>query len=230
MPDATFSYAFVSLTMRTEYILNYSNPGKTHGDDFREAPPVLQGRLFLFPTLGGLLYGYDVGATSSDIISLQDYRCGSGIKISNQQGTLTDGRVVAVKKLSVASHQGKSQFVAEIATISAVQHRNLVKLYGCCIEGDKRLLVYEYLENNNLEKALFGKTNLFLDCGYLAPEYAMRGHLTEKTDVFGFGVVALEVVSGRSNSDSTLEDDRVYLLEWVYLLLQSPLLLIGLMF
>ncbi|KAK1363277.1 hypothetical protein POM88_038838 [Heracleum sosnowskyi] len=44
-----------------------------------------------------------------------------------------------------------------------MQLRNLVKLYGCCIEGDKRLLVYEYLENNSLDQALFGKTNLFLD-------------------------------------------------------------------
>lgn len=61
-----------------------------------------------------------------------------------------------MKQLSVASHQGKSQFVAEIATISAVQHRNLVKLYGCCIEGAKRLLVYEYLENKSLDQLLFG--------------------------------------------------------------------------
>ncbi|KAG6791527.1 hypothetical protein POTOM_000648 [Populus tomentosa] len=51
--------------------------------------------------------------------------------------------------------------------------------------------------------------------GYLAPEYAMRGHLTEKADVFGFGVVALEILSGRANSDSSLDDERVYLLEWV---------------
>lgn len=43
----------------------------------------------------------------------------------------------------------------------------------------------------------------------------MRGHLTEKADVFSFGVVALEIVSGRLNSDSSLEDDRIYLLEWV---------------
>lgn len=43
----------------------------------------------------------------------------------------------------------------------------------------------------------------------------MRGHLTEKADVFGFGVVALEIVSGRANSDSRLEEDRIYLLEWV---------------
>ncbi|KAJ4976302.1 hypothetical protein NE237_001408 [Protea cynaroides] len=70
-------------------------------------------------------------------------------------GTLPDGRVVAVKQLSVASHQGKSQFITEIATISAVQHRNLVRLYGCCIEGDRRLLVYEYHENKSLDQELF---------------------------------------------------------------------------
>jgi hypothetical protein len=43
----------------------------------------------------------------------------------------------------------------------------------------------------------------------------MRGHLTEKADVFGFGVVALEIISGRANSDHSLDDERVYLLEWV---------------
>ncbi|XP_041990085.1 probable LRR receptor-like serine/threonine-protein kinase At1g56140 [Salvia splendens] len=78
------------------------------------------------------------------------------------KGTLADGRLVAVKQLSVASHQGKSQFVAEIATISAVQHRNLVKLYGCCIEGVKRLLVYEYLENKSLDQILFGASSEML--------------------------------------------------------------------
>lgn len=69
---------------------------------------------------------------------------------------LSDGREIAVKKLLVTSHQGKSQFVAEISIISAVQHRNLVKLYGCCIEADNRLLVYEYLKNKSLDQALFG--------------------------------------------------------------------------
>ncbi|WJX31966.1 hypothetical protein P8452_20348 [Trifolium repens] len=52
--------------------------------------------------------------------------------------------------------------------------------------------------------------------GYLAPEYVMRGHLTEKADVFSFGVVALELVSGRPNSDSSLEGEKVYLLEWAW--------------
>jgi serine/threonine protein kinase len=72
------------------------------------------------------------------------------------KGILTDGRVVAVKQLSQSSQQGKSQFVTEVATISSVQHRNLVKLYGCCIDSNTPLLVYEYLENGSLDQALFG--------------------------------------------------------------------------
>ncbi|KAF3792429.1 Inactive protein kinase [Nymphaea thermarum] len=74
------------------------------------------------------------------------------------KGTLSDGRFVAVKQLSAASLQGKSQFLTEIATISTVEHRNLVKLHGCCLEGDKRLLVYEYLENKSLDQSLFGES------------------------------------------------------------------------
>ncbi|XP_058069864.1 probable LRR receptor-like serine/threonine-protein kinase At1g56130 isoform X2 [Magnolia sinica] len=50
--------------------------------------------------------------------------------------------------------------------------------------------------------------------GYLPLEYAMRGHLTEKADVFGFGVVALEILSGRPNADTSLDQDKIYLLEW----------------
>ncbi|KAM2042812.1 hypothetical protein ACFX16_036462 [Malus domestica] len=210
------------------------------------------------------------------------------------KGALSDGRIVAVKQLSVASHQGKSQFVSEIATISAVQHRNLVKLYGCCIEGSQRILVYEYLENKSLDQALFGTSNLHLDwptrfnillgtarglaylheesrprivhrdvkasnilldaelspkisdfglaklyddekthistrvagtIGYLAPEYAMRGHLTEKADVFGFGVVALEILSGRPNSDNNLDPEKIYLLEWAWTLHENDQIL-----
>ncbi|MCL7023517.1 hypothetical protein MKW94_004696, partial [Papaver nudicaule] len=82
-------------------------------------------------------------------------KLGEGGFGSVYKGTLFDGRAVAVKQLSVASRQGKRQFVAEIATISSVQHRNLVKLYGCCIEGANRLLVYEYLEHRSLDQALF---------------------------------------------------------------------------
>jgi serine/threonine protein kinase len=72
---------------------------------------------------------------------------------------LSDGKVVAVKQLSQSSNQGKMQFAAEIETISRVQHRNLVRLYGCCLESKTPLLVYEYLENGSLDHALFGMTS-----------------------------------------------------------------------
>ncbi|KFK44732.1 hypothetical protein AALP_AA1G295500 [Arabis alpina] len=195
------------------------------------------------------------------------------------KGNLNDGREVAVKQLLVGSRHGRGQFVAEIVAISSVLHRNLVKLYGCCFEGDHRLLVYEYHPNGSLDQALFDKTlhldwstryeiclgvarglaylheeasvrvvhrdvkasNILLDSklvpkvsdfglaklyndkqthistrvagtfGYLAPEYAMRGHLTEKTDVYAFGVVVLELVSGRK-----ISDQKRYLLEWAW--------------
>ena len=69
---------------------------------------------------------------------------------------MSDGAVIAVKQLSSKSRQGNHEFVNEIGMISAVQHPHLVKLYGCCIEGNQLLLVYEYLENNSLARALFG--------------------------------------------------------------------------
>lgn len=70
---------------------------------------------------------------------------------------MSDGTIIAVKQLSSKSRQGNREFVNEIGMISALQHPNLVKLYGCCIEGNQLLLVYEYMENNSLARALFGK-------------------------------------------------------------------------
>uniref|UniRef100_A0A0D9XI34 non-specific serine/threonine protein kinase n=1 Tax=Leersia perrieri TaxID=77586 RepID=A0A0D9XI34_9ORYZ len=200
-------------------------------------------------------------------------------------GKLPDGRVIAVKQLSESSQQGTSQFVTEVATISAVQHRNLVRLHGCCIDSKTPLLVYEYLENGSLDRAIFGESNLNIDwtmrfkiilgiarglcylheessvrivhrdikasnilldvdltpkisdfglaklydvkhthvstriagtLGYLAPEYAMRGHLSEKTDVFAFGVLVLETIAGRPNTNNSLEESKIYLFEWAW--------------
>ncbi|KAK2976665.1 hypothetical protein RJ640_017408 [Escallonia rubra] len=72
------------------------------------------------------------------------------------QGLLLDGTVIAVKQLSSKSKQGSREFVNEIGMISGLQHPNLVRLYGCCIEGKHLLLVYEYMENNSLDHALCG--------------------------------------------------------------------------
>lgn len=72
------------------------------------------------------------------------------------QGELSDGTVIAVKQLSSKSKQGNREFVTEIGMISGLEHPNLVKLYGCCIDGNQLLLIYEYMENNCLGRALFG--------------------------------------------------------------------------
>jgi len=64
-------------------------------------------------------------------------------------------------------------------------------------------------------------TNVAGTFGYLAPEYAMRGHMTEKVDVFAFGVVMLEIIAGRPNYDNKLGEDMAYLLEWVWQLYEE---------
>ncbi|XP_024447741.1 probable LRR receptor-like serine/threonine-protein kinase At1g29720 [Populus trichocarpa] len=89
-------------------------------------------------------------------------KIGEGGFGSVYKGKLSDGTLIAVKQLSPKSRQGNREFVNEIGMISGLQHPNLVKLYGCCIEGDQLLLVYEYMENNSLAKALFGSETSFL--------------------------------------------------------------------
>ncbi|KAK4386521.1 putative LRR receptor-like serine/threonine-protein kinase [Sesamum angolense] len=81
------------------------------------------------------------------------------------KGLLPDGTVIAVKQLSSKSRQGNREFLNEIGMISCLQHPNLVRLHGCCIEGDQLLLVYEYMENNSLAYVLFdsNKSQLILD-------------------------------------------------------------------
>ncbi|RWW07684.1 hypothetical protein GW17_00028924 [Ensete ventricosum] len=74
------------------------------------------------------------------------------------KGRLRDGKFVAVKVLSSESKQGAREFLTEITVISGIIHENLVKLYGCCVEGTHRILVYNYCENNSLAQTLLGSS------------------------------------------------------------------------
>ncbi|KAL2331303.1 hypothetical protein Fmac_018884 [Flemingia macrophylla] len=79
------------------------------------------------------------------------------------QGILSDGTIVAVKMLSSKSKQGNREFINEIGMMSALQNPYLVKLFGCCVDGDHLLLIYEYMKNNSLAHALFGNEESHLE-------------------------------------------------------------------
>ncbi|KAM0889652.1 hypothetical protein ACQ4PT_027591 [Festuca glaucescens] len=198
------------------------------------------------------------------------------------KGTTRSMQDIAVKVLSAESRQGTREFLTEIDVISNVKHPNLVELIGCCVEGDHRILVYEYLENSSLDRALlssnsepasftwsirsgiclgvarglaylheeipspivhrdikasnilidknyvpkigdFGLAKLFPDnithistrvagtTGYLAPEYAWHGQLTKKADIYSFGVLVIEIISGLSGSRILMAEDKLLL-------------------
>ncbi|KAB5538940.1 hypothetical protein DKX38_016473 [Salix brachista] len=146
---------------------------------------------------------------------LPSNKIGEGGFGSVYKGILQDGRIVAIKMLSAESRQGEREFMSEIASLSNISHENLGSLHGGCIDGPCKILVYDYMENGSLAQTLLVLNCVSICCkrGYLAPEYAISGRLTRKTDVYSFGVLLLEIVSGRKANDFDPELGEHYLVE-----------------
>ncbi|XP_004501336.1 G-type lectin S-receptor-like serine/threonine-protein kinase SD2-5 [Cicer arietinum] len=205
-------------------------------------------------------------------------KLGQGGFGSVYQGVLPDGTQLAVKKLEGIG-QGKKEFRAEVSIIGSIHHLNLVRLKGFCADGTHRLLVYEYMANNSLDKWIFKKKKseflldwdtrfnialgtakglayLHEDCdskivhcdikpenvllddhfmakvsdfglaklmnreqshvfttlrgtrGYLAPEWITNYAISEKSDVYSYGMVLLEIIGGRKNYDANETSEK----------------------
>ncbi|OEL26051.1 Cysteine-rich receptor-like protein kinase 25 [Dichanthelium oligosanthes] len=213
------------------------------------------------------LYDFDQISDATDNFS-DHHKLGQGGFGTVYKGELTGGLEIAIKRLSSCSVQGLMEFKTEIQLIAKLQHTNLVRLLGCCVQADEKMLIYEYMHNKSLDFFIFdaekGKiltwerrfrvidgvaqgllylhkhsrlrvihrdlkaSNILLDrdmnpkisdfgmarifCsnvteanttrvvgthGYIAPEYASEGLFSIKSDVFSFGVLLLEIISGK---------------------------------
>ncbi|XP_021726234.1 putative receptor-like protein kinase At4g00960 isoform X2 [Chenopodium quinoa] len=233
-------------------------------------------------TLQSLQYSIGTIKVATDDFSDNNY-LGEGGFGTVYKGKLPDHQEIAVKRLARNSVQGDLQFKNEILILAKLQHRNLVRLLGFCLEEDEMLLIYEFVTNKSLDNFLFGKSmpwetrykiingiargllylhedsrlriihrdlkagNVLLDAefnpkiadfgmarlfnidqtqaaasrivgtyGYMAPEYVLHGHVSMKSDVFSFGVLILEIVSGQRISSFQIGENPENLLTFAW--------------
>ncbi|WRX29401.1 Serine-threonine/tyrosine-protein kinase [Theobroma cacao] len=145
------------------------------------------------------LFNFGTIANATNNFSIENL-LGKGGFGSVYKGTLAEGQHIAVKRLSNDSGQGLKEFKNEVILIAKLQHRNLVKLLGCCIQGDEKLLIYEYMANKSLDYFIFG----------LVLHYSFHISKSFFSDTFSLRILLVVWLTWGTESDRT----RSKLLDW----------------
>ncbi|XP_028789951.1 wall-associated receptor kinase-like 20 [Neltuma alba] len=260
----------VAIILRRSWKLSYrSKHAKTIEDVIKSNSGETPARMFKLKEVIKITNGFS-----------KDRILGNGGFGEVYRGELQDGTVVAVKKARLGNLKSIQQILNEVAILSQVNHKNLVRLLGCCVESEQPLMIYEYISNGTLHDHLHGRysnfldwktrlkvafqtaeslaylhsaahtpiyhrdvksTNILLDdefnakvadfglsrlanpglshvstcaqgtLGYLDPEYYRNYQLTDKSDVYSYGVVLLELLTSQKAIDFSREQDDVNL-------------------
>ncbi|KAL0703812.1 hypothetical protein Bca4012_070237 [Brassica carinata] len=126
------------------------------------------------------------------------------------KGILSEGKPIAIKQLKSISAEGYREFKAEVEIISRVHHRHLVSLH---LISYVQVADFGLARLNDTAQSHIS-TRVMGTFGYLAPEYASSGKLTDRSDVFSFGVVLLELITGRKPVDTSQPLGEESLVEW----------------
>ncbi|KAI3794372.1 hypothetical protein L1987_37003 [Smallanthus sonchifolius] len=160
---------------------------------------------------GPTRYSYDDLRKATNNFS-DESKLGGGMFGKVYKGTLKNGDTVAIKKTFMTSTRGKIRIDDELKITCNVHHRHLIRLVGYCSKGPFLFLVHEYMENGSLDQ----------ESAYVAPEYAIHGQLSEKVDTYSFGIVVLEIISGkRCHSTKDVESVNQSLLDHAWNLYDS---------
>ncbi|CAN4113175.1 unnamed protein product [Withania somnifera] len=232
------------------------------------------------------IFTFDEMEEATDKFSLEN-ELGRGGYGPVYKGKLRNGKEIAVKRLSETSSQGLEEFENEVILTAKLQHMNLVKVVGFCIEREEKMLIYEYMPNKSLDYYIYNQvrrlilnwekrvqiiegiiqgllylqeysrltiihrdikaSNILLDIhmkpkisdfgmarifkkdaveantnrivgtrGYIPPEYAIEGRYSTKSDVFSFGVLLIQIISGKKNTCLHGPDENLNLLEYAF--------------